>query len=199
MRNGIEESVREALRAARVLGEPLAIEFIERVSISLVSCFSSGGKVLIAGNGGSLCDAMHFAEEFTGFFREKRKPFPAMALCDPSHMSCVANDTSFEEVFSRCIEAFGKEGDLFIALTTSGNSKNLIRAAEVARERGIKVIGFLGKSGGALKDLCDDAWIVKGFPHSDRIQEAHMAAIHIIIEAVEKELLVPCVSSFTSL
>ncbi len=117
-----------------------------------------------------------------------------MALCDPSHMSCVANDTSFEEVFSRYIEAFGKEGDLFIALTTRGNSKHLIRAAEAAREREMKVIGFLGKSGGALKDLCDDAWVVKGFPFSDRIQEAHMAAMHIIIEAVESKLLAACVS-----
>ncbi len=190
MRNGIQHSVNEAVRAALLLQEEESIEFIERVAASVADCFSSGGKVLIAGNGGSLCDAMHFAEEFTGFYREKRRPFPAMALADPSHMSCVANDTSFEEVFLRMIEAFGKEGDIFIALTTSGNSKNLIRAAQGARERGVKVIGFLGKTGGLLKDLCDDAWVVEGFSYSDRIQEAHMAAMHIIIEAVEKELLV---------
>ncbi len=190
MRKGIENSIIEASRAIAILQEEETIQFIERVVSSLADCFSSGGKVLIAGNGGSLCDAMHFAEEFTGFYREKRRPFPAMALADPSHMSCVANDTSFEEVFSRYIEAFGKEGDVFIALTTSGNSKNLIRAAHAARERGIKVIGFLGKDGGLLKDLCDDAWIVRGFAFSDRIQEVHMTAGHIIIEAVEKELLV---------
>ncbi len=145
--------------------------------------------MLTAGNGGSLCDAMHFAEELTGFYRARRKPFPAMALADPSHMSCVANDTAFEFVFSRYVEAFGKGGDIFVALSTSGNSKNLVTAAKAAQELGVKVIGFLGKDGGQLLEFCDDYWIVKGFPYSDRIQEAHMAAIHIIIEAVEKELL----------
>jgi D-sedoheptulose 7-phosphate isomerase len=192
MRNEIQHSIEEAVKAIAVLQQKESIEFIERVVSDLAECFSSGGKVLIAGNGGSLCDAMHFAEEFTGFYREKRKPFPAMALGDPSHMSCVANDVGFEYVFSRYVEAFGKEGDIFIALTTSGNSKNLIRAAESAIERGVKVIGFLGKEGGELKDFCDDCWIVKGFPFSDRIQEVHMSAMHIIIEAVEKKLLVPC-------
>ncbi len=190
MRKGIEKSIVEASKAVAVLQEEETIQFIERVVASLTDCFSSGGKVLIAGNGGSLCDAMHFAEEFTGFYREKRRPFPAMALADPSHMSCVANDTSFEDVYSRYVEAFGKEGDLFIALTTSGNSKNLVRAAEMARLKGVKVIGFLGKDGGLLKEFCDDCWIVKNFPYSDRIQEVHMTAIHIIIEAVEKEMLV---------
>ncbi len=190
MRNEIEKSIIEAAKAVLVLQEEETIQFIERVVISLSECFSSGGKVLIGGNGGSLCDAMHFAEEFTGFYREKRRPFPAMALADPSHMSCVANDTSFEDVFSRYLEAFGKEGDLFIALTTSGNSKNLIKAAKMAREKSVKVIGFLGKDGGLLKELCDDYWTVKGFRYSDRIQEVHMTAMHIIIEAVEKELLV---------
>ena len=190
MRKEIEKSIIEAAAAVALLQEEETIQFIERVVISLSECFSSGNKVLIAGNGGSLCDAMHFAEEFTGFYREKRRPFPAMALSDPSHMSCVANDTSFEDVFSRYVEAFGKEGDLFIALTTSGNSKNLVRAARMAREKGVRVIGFLGKDGGLLKDLCDDCWIVKGFGYSDRIQEVHMTAMHIIIEAVEKELLV---------
>ncbi len=190
MRKGILHSIQEASRAAAILQEEETVQFIERVVVQLSDCFSSGGKVLIAGNGGSLCDAMHFAEEFTGFYREKRRPFPAMALADPSHMSCVANDTSFEYVFSRYVEAFGKSGDLFIALTTSGNSKNLVRASIAARERGIRVIGFLGKEGGAIKEFCDDFWIVSGFSYSDRIQEAHMAAMHIIIEAVEKELLV---------
>lgn len=190
MRKEIEKSIIEASKAVAVLQEEETIQFIERVVIRLSECFSSGGKVLIGGNGGSLCDAMHFAEEFTGFYREKRRPFPAMALSDPSHMSCVANDTSFEDVFSRYVEAFGKEGDLFIALTTSGNSKNLVKAAKMAREKGVKVIGFLGKDGGLLKELCDDCWIVKGFAYSDRIQEVHMTAMHIIIEAVEKELLV---------
>lgn len=189
MRKDIEKSVQEASRAINVLQEEETLLFLERVVTALAECFSSGGKVLIAGNGGSLCDAMHFAEELTGFYREKRRPFPAMALADPGHMSCVANDTAFEFVFSRYVEAFGKEGDLFIALSTSGNSKNLVTAAQMAQQKGVKVIGFLGKTGGALKDVCDDAWIVKDFVYSDRIQEVHMAAIHIIIEAVEKEML----------
>jgi D-sedoheptulose 7-phosphate isomerase len=189
LREGIYHSVQEAIKAAEILELESSIHFMEKVSKLIAETFLSGGKVLIAGNGGSLCDAMHFAEEFTGFYREKRKPFPALALSDPSHMSCVANDTSFEEVYSRMIEAFGKKEDIFIALTTSGNSKNLIEAAKKARELNIKVVGFLGKGGGALKALCDEYWIVEGFRYSDRIQEAHMAAMHIIIESVEKEVL----------
>jgi len=192
MRKGIERSVHEAVRAAIILQEEDSVLFLERVAGYLVECFSSGGKVMVAGNGGSLCDAMHFAEELTGFYRERRRPFPAMALADPSHMSCVANDTSFEFVFSRYVEAFGQPGDIFIALSTSGNSKNLVQAAKMAQGKDVKVIGFLGKGGGVLKDHCDDCWIVDGFSHSDRIQEVHMAGIHIIIEAVEKEMLVPC-------
>ena len=146
---------------------------------------------MIAGNGGSLCDAMHFAEEMTGFFRAKRRAFPAIALADPGHISCVGNDVGFESVFSRSLEALGEEGDIFIALTTSGNSQNLIQAAEVAKQKKLRTIAFLGKSGGVLKGLCDLEWIVKGFPFSDRVQEAHMTAIHIIIEMVEKELFHP--------
>jgi D-sedoheptulose 7-phosphate isomerase len=183
--------VQEAIKAIEILEKEESIQFIETVAKLLADAFLLGGKVLIAGNGGSLCDAMHFAEEFTGFFREKRKPFPAMALADPSHMSCVANDTAFEEVYSRMIEAFGKKEDIFIALTTSGNSKNLIEAAKKAKEMKIKVVGFLGKDGGELKHLCDECWIVKGFRFSDRIQEVHMSAMHIIIEAVEKLILQP--------
>src|SRR3990167_2436812 len=187
MRKGIEKSVGEAARAATVLQEEESLLFLERVASALVECFSSGGKVLTAGNGGSLCDAMHFAEELTGFYRERRRPFPAMALADPSHMSCVANESSFEFVFSRYVEAFGQPGDIFVALSTSGNSKNLVQAAKVAQEKGVKVIGFLGKGGGALKEYCDDCWIVEGFSYSDRIQEVHMAGIHIIIEAVDRK------------
>lgn len=191
MREGIYHSVQEAIKAIEILEKEESIQFIETVAKLVADAFLVGGKVLIAGNGGSLCDAMHFAEEFTGFFREKRKPFPAMALADPSHMSCVANDTAFEDVYSRMIEAFGKKEDVFIALTTSGNSKNLIEAAKKAKEMKIKVIGFLGKDGGELKHLCDECWIVKGFRFSDRIQEVHMSAMHIIIEAVEKLILQP--------
>ncbi|MCB1084630.1 MAG: SIS domain-containing protein [Chlamydiia bacterium] len=157
----------------------------------MIDCYKSGGKLIIAGNGGSLCDAMHFAEELTGYFRKERPALPAIALADPGHLTCVGNDAGFEKVFSRGVEAHGREGDLFIALTTSGNSENLIRATQFAKKKGLKTIAFLGKTGGALKGMSDLEWVVSGFETSDRIQEAHMAAIHIIIEQVEQELFSP--------
>ena len=131
---------------------------------------------------------MHFAEELTGQFRKHRPALPAIALADPGHITCVGNDMGYESVFSRGVEALGKPGDLFIALTTSGNSQNLINAAETAREKGLFTVAFLGKTGGRMKGLSDLEWIVPEFPYSDRIQEAHMAAIHIIIESVETRL-----------
>ena len=144
--------------------------------------------MLVAGNGGSLCDAMHFAEELTGFYRNKRPALAAIALGDPGHMSCVANDLGYDHVFARSIEALGKPGDVFVALTTSGNSPNLIEAVKAAKSRGMGTIGFLGKTGGKLKGVTDLELIVEGFTYSDRIQEAHMTAIHILIEVIEKKL-----------
>ena len=173
------------------LRSPEGLKFIESAALAIVDCFRNGGKLLIAGNGGSLCDAMHFAEELTGYFRKERPALPAIALADPGHLTCVGNDTSFNEIFARGIEAHGNHGDLFILLTTSGNSANLIRAAQIAKEKNLQVISFLGKTGGALKGMGDLEWIVSGFEYSDRIQEAHMAAIHIIIEMVEQELFFP--------
>jgi D-sedoheptulose 7-phosphate isomerase len=191
MRNEIELAITDAVRAIEFLKSSDSLTFIEQVSEAIATCFHQGGKVLIAGNGGSLCDAMHFAEELTGQFRGKRKALPALAFSDPGHMSCVANDLGFEEVFSRNVEAFGSPGDLFIALTTSGNSPNLTKAVYTAKEKGLKTICFLGKTGGKLKGVGDLEWIVSGFSFSDRIQEAHMTAIHIIIEMVEKQLFAP--------
>ena len=191
MQNAILKSVKKGLEAMEMLQSPAGLKFIESVAWAIIDCFKNRGKLLIAGNGGSLCDAMHFAEELTGYFRKKRHALPAIALADPGHLSCVGNDTSFDEVFARGIEAHGNHGDLFIALSTSGNSKNLVRAVEVAKERKLQVITFLGKTGGVLKGMGDYEWIVSGFEYSDRIQEAHMAAIHIIIEMVEKELFFP--------
>ena len=191
MQNAILKSVKKGLEAMEMLQSPAGLKFIESVAWAIIDCFKNRGKLLIAGNGGSLCDAMHFAEELTGYFRKKRPALPAIALADPGHLSCVGNDTSFDEVFARGIEAHGNHGDLFIALSTSGNSKNLVRAVEVAKERKLQVITFLGKTGGVLKGMGDYEWVVSGFEYSDRIQEAHMAAIHIIIEMVEKELFFP--------
>lgn len=183
------KSITEAERAIREMKNPECLDFLQTCSRWIVECLSKEGKLLIAGNGGSLCDAMHFAEELTGFFRKKRRPLGAIALADPGHMSCVSNDEGFHRVFSRQIRALARREDLCILLSTSGNSQNLVEAAKAAKELGIAVIGFLGKDGGKLANLCDLSWIVKGFSYSDRIQEAHMAAIHMIIEAVEEVVL----------
>lgn len=147
----------------------------------------NGGKIMSCGNGGSMCDAMHFAEELTGRFRKDRKPLAGLSLSDPSHMSCVSNDYGYEFIFSRMVEAFGKKGDLLLAISTSGNSKNVLLAAEKAKELGVKIIGLVGKDGGALKEVSDFPLIV---PHkiTDRVQEVHIKIIHNLIEGIEREL-----------
>lgn len=188
MKAHVLSAINDAVRAIESLKTDKAQDFIERFSSLIVDCYNKGGKLLIAGNGGSLCDSMHFAEEMTGQFRKKRRALPAIAFADPGHMSCVSNDMGFQEVFSRNVEAFGKKGDIFIALTTSGNSLNLIEAIDSAKKQGLHTVAFLGKTGGKIKNTCDLEWIVEGFTTSDRIQEAHMAAIHIIIEQVERKL-----------
>jgi len=188
MKNQILKAVEDGVRAIEFLKKPESVGFIHDAAKLIADCFKSGGKLLIAGNGGSLCDAMHFAEELTGVFRHKRKALPAIALSDPGHLTCTANDLGYEGVFSRAVEALGKTGDVFIALTTSGNSANLLHAVPIAKAHGMKTISFLGKTGGKLKGMSDLEWIIEGFTYSDRIQEAHMTAIHIIIEMVEKEL-----------
>jgi D-sedoheptulose 7-phosphate isomerase len=188
MRDLIVSAAEQAISAAEQLKLPTTLAFVEGVTREMVHCFRNGKKLLIAGNGGSLCDAMHFVEELTGQFRERRPALPAIAFADPSHMSCVANDFGYDEVFSRSVEALGQEGDLFVALTTSGNSPNIVRAVQMAKQKGIKTAAFLGKSGGALKGMCDWEWIVTGFRYSDRIQEAHMLVLHILVELVENEL-----------
>jgi D-sedoheptulose 7-phosphate isomerase len=160
---------------------------IQDFSELLISTFESGHKVYSAGNGGSHCDAMHFAEEWTGRYRKDRKPMPALAFSDPSHITCTSNDYGFEHVFERMVDAFGMPGDVFIAITTSGNSKNLILAAEAAKRKGMKVVGLLGKGGGEIKALCDIPIIVPGAT-SDRIQELHIKIIHIAIECAERRL-----------
>ncbi len=188
MREAIEYSVKESQKSIQTLSSEEAIEFIEQLALLMVTTYQRGNKIIIAGNGGSLCDAMHFAEELTGFYRKKRRALSAIALSDPGQISCVANDVSYDEVFARGIEAHGKKNDLFIALTTSGNSENLICAAAISKKLGLKTCAFLGKMGGRMKGMCDLEWIVSGFKYSDRIQEVHMAAIHIVIEMVELSL-----------
>ncbi|MGL4403279.1 MAG: D-sedoheptulose 7-phosphate isomerase [Fusobacteriaceae bacterium] len=157
----------------------------DKVAKALAEVFQGGDKVLICGNGGSNCDAMHFAEEFTGRFRKERRPLPALAISDSSHITCVGNDYGFDYIFSKGVEAFGKPGDMFIGISTSGNSANVIKAVEAAKKIGMKTTLLLGKDGGKLRGMCDYEFIVPG-DTSDRIQEIHMAILHIIIEGVER-------------
>lgn len=157
----------------------------EKVAKELADVFTKGNKVLICGNGGSNCDALHFAEEFTGRFRGDRKALPAIAISDSSHITCVGNDYGFDYIFSRGVEAYGKERDMFFGISTSGNSPNVIKAVEAAKKLGMKTCVLLGKDGGKLKGMCDYEFIIPG-KTSDRIQEIHMMILHIIIEGVER-------------
>lgn len=184
----IEKSVSDSVRAVEQLKSPEGLKFIEDFAKLMADCYRNGNKIIVAGNGGSLCDASHFAEELTGFFREKRPALPAIALSEPGHITCTGNDVGFEYIFSRGVEAYGKPGDIFIGLTTSGNSPNIVKAIEVAKERGLSTVTFLGKSGGKLLGVADLELLIEGFKTSDRIQEAHMTAIHIAIEMLEKQL-----------
>ncbi len=189
MKKAIVEAVTDCVNALEQLKTPQNVAFIEKMALMMAEGFACGNKIIVAGNGGSLCDAAHFAEELTGYFRSERMALPAIALADPGHLTCTANDKGFEWVFARGVEAYGKPKDLFVGLTTSGNSPNLIRAFETAKERGLKTIAFLGKGGGKLKGVADLELIIENFTTSDRIQEAHMAAIHIVIEMMEAEMM----------
>ena len=157
----------------------------EKVAKALAEVFNNGNNVLICGNGGSNCDALHFAEEFTGRFRGDRRALPAIAISESSHITCVGNDYGFDYVFSRGVEAYGKCGDMFIGISTSGNSGNVIKAVEAAKKIGMKTCVLLGKDGGKLKGMCDYEFIIPG-KTSDRVQEIHMMILHIIIEGVER-------------
>lgn len=163
------------------------IEKTTKISEELAKAYNEGKKSLIAGNGGSNCDAMHFAEEFTGRFRSDRRALPSISISDSSHVTCVGNDYGFNYIFSKGVEAFGKEGDFFFGISTSGNSQNIIEAVNIAKEKGLKTVGLLGKDGGKLKGICDYEFIIPG-ETSDRIQEVHMMILHIIIEGVERIL-----------
>ena len=172
----------------RFMADPVTVPSIEKAAEVMSGCLSSGGKIISCGNGGSLCDATHFAEELTGRFRNDRRPFPAMAINDPAYLTCVGNDYSFDVVFSRWIEAFGKPGDVLFAISTSGTSPNIIKAAEAAKSHGMKVVALTSKKGQTLSALSDVAIMAPDAPHSDRIQEIHIKVIHILIEAIESRL-----------
>jgi len=162
---------------------------IEAAAKTIANSIKQGGKVISCGNGGSHCDAMHFAEELTGRYRDNRKALPAICVSDPSHLSCVSNDYGYEFVFSRYLEALGNKGDVLLGISTSGNSANIINAAQTAKAKGMKVIILSGKDGGKLAPLADIELRVPHFGYADRIQEVHIKIIHILILLIEKEVV----------
>ncbi len=179
---------RHALDA--LLADDDACREAQRVGDALADCLRAGGKILICGNGGSSCDAAHFAEELTGRYRNDRRPLAAIACSDVGHITCTANDYGFEQIFSRWVEALGRRGDALIVLSTSGNSPNITRAVAAAKTVGLRTVALLGKDGGAVKGTCDHEIIVPG-TGSDRIQELHMLILHAWVEAIESRLFPP--------
>jgi len=188
----VNESLADARRCLELfVADRRAHETIAAMVRGLTGCFRSGNKVLICGNGGSLCDALHFAEELTGRFRNDRPPLPAIAIAEAGHITCTANDYGFAEVFARGVTALGRPGDVLIAMSTSGNSENIRRAVAAARAQKMHVFLLLGKGGGALKDATRDAGdltLIAPGATADRIQELHMLVLHTLVEGVEAEL-----------
>jgi D-sedoheptulose 7-phosphate isomerase len=185
----IKDNFTEAqLLLTQFLADSKNISAIEAAGLLLINAFKSGNKVLSCGNGGSMCDAMHFAEELSGRFRENRKALPAIAIADASHISCVANDYGYEFIFSRYLEALGNKGDVLLAISTSGNSPNVLKAIATAKEKGMFVIGLTGKDGGKMATLCDVEIRAPHSQYADRAQEIHIKVIHTLIQLVEKSL-----------
>lgn len=164
-------------------------ENIKTAGDYITNSVKNGKKVISCGNGGSMSDAMHFAEELTGRFRDNRQAIAAISISDPTHISCTANDFGYDFIFSRYLEAVAQEGDTLLAISTSGNSKNIIEACKVAREKGMKIIGLTGKDGGQLAQLCDVEIRAPKSDYADRAQEIHIKIIHSLIHYIEQNLL----------
>lgn len=176
----------------KFLSDENVFKNIELAGKITVEAIQNGNKIISCGNGGSMCDAMHFAEELSGRYRADRKALPAIAISDPSHITCTANDYGFESIFSRFIEAIGNKGDILLAISTSGNSMNIIKAAESALENGLKVVALTGKDGGALRNLATVEIRVPHSGYSDRIQEIHIKVIHSLIHYIEQNIDLHC-------
>lgn len=161
---------------------------IEAAGQLMVAAIRNGGKIISCGNGGSMCDAMHFAEELSGRFRNDRKALPAISISDPSHISCVGNDYGYDKIFSRYVEALGQPNDVLLAISTSGTSKNVIEGIKAAKEKGIKVVALTGKDGGLIKDICDVEIRAPHSNYADRAQEIHIKVIHCLINYIEENL-----------
>ena len=175
-----------ALHNLQADGETLAR--VKEAGVLLADTFKSGGRVFSCGNGGSMCDAMHFAEEMSGRFRDDRPPLAATSISDASHISCVSNDYGYEFIFSRYLEAHARVGDALVAISTSGRSKNVLNAVAVAKQKGVKVIGMTGKRECPLAQASDVLLATPAGVYADRVQELHIKLIHIMIELVERQM-----------
>lgn len=185
----IRKSLEEARQVIdRFIADEKNLLHIELAGKVMAEAIAAGHKIISCGNGGSMCDAMHFAEELSGRFRDDRRAVSAISISDPSHITCAANDYGFESIFSRYVEAIGQKGDVLLAISTSGRSGNVIKAAEIAREKEMKVVALTGKTGGELAGIADVEIRVDHKGYSDRIQEVHIKVIHILIEIIEKHL-----------
>lgn len=182
------------LEAYQVLQNFLAdddnIKKIEEAGEAMASALKKGKKIISCGNGGSMCDAMHFAEELTGRFKDNREPIAAISISDPSHITCVGNDYGFEHIFSRYVTALGQPGDVLLAISTSGNSQNVLNAIDAARGKGMSVIGLTGKDGGKMAGLCDVEIRAPHSRYADRAQEIHIKVIHSLMDYIEGALKV---------
>ena len=190
MKDIIQANLLEAQQVLnQFFNDPAKISSIEDAATCLVAALQQGKKVISCGNGGSHCDAMHFAEELSGRYRENRPALAAMAISDPSHISCVSNDFGYNYVFSRFIEGLGNAGDVLFGISTSGNSANIIEAVKAAQAKGMAVVLLTGKDGGQLAAYKNVFEVrVDHFGYADRIQEIHIKVIHILIQLIEKEM-----------
>jgi len=187
MQDMIKQGLLEAQKVLNnFLSDEKLLQAIQEAGEVMASAILQGGKIISCGNGGSHCDAMHFAEELTGRYRDNRPALPAVAISDVSHISCVGNDYGFDEIFSRYVEGLGRSGDVLLGISTSGNSKNVIKAVEAARQKNMKVVILTGKDGGKLRGASDVEICVPHFGYADRIQEIHIKVIHILILMIEK-------------
>ena len=189
MKEIIQQSLRESQDVlAQFLSDPSKLDAIEKAADCLVDALQQGKKILSCGNGGSHCDAMHFAEELSGRYRENRPALAAMAISDPSHITCVSNDFGYNYIYSRFIEGLGNQGDVLVGISTSGQSANIIEAVKAAQEKGMKVVLLTGKDGGALAGIGAIEIRVDHFGFADRIQEIHIKVIHILIQLIEAKI-----------
>ncbi|MES3017320.1 MAG: D-sedoheptulose 7-phosphate isomerase [Bacteroidota bacterium] len=173
---------------AKFISNPDSFKSIDAAGRMLVQAIENGNQIISCGNGGSMCDAMHFAEELSGKYRNDRPAYPAISISDPAYISCVANDYGYEFVFSRMVEALGKKGDILFAISTSGNSGNILNAINAAKKKGMLVIGLTGKDGGRMASLCDAEIRSPDSEYADRAQEIHIKVIHSLIDYVERKL-----------